>query len=70
MSKKMFGDHDLKNGVAQKLQTLIIEVMLLRLVSETGMGQRFSQQQWIPEFVADAFFEWMHVTAFDKSRVK
>jgi hypothetical protein len=45
-------------------------VTLLRLVAETGVCKRFSQKEWIPEFVADAFFEWMHVTAFDKSRAR
>src|SRR5712692_10030462 len=70
MPKKMFGDNELKNGVAQKFKTLIVEMMLLCLVTETGMSQRLSQQKWIPEFVADSFFEWMHVTAFDKSRAR
>ena len=38
---EMFGDDELKNGVAQKFQALIIKMMLLRLVTETGMSERF-----------------------------
>ena len=59
MPEKMFRHHELQDRIAQELQTLIIEVMLPRLVSHTGMRERFLQQQRVAELVTDAVFERM-----------
>jgi hypothetical protein len=40
----MFGDNKLKDGIAEKFQTLIIKMIALRLVAETGMRERLRQQ--------------------------
>ena len=40
MLKQMFGDDKLENGVSEKFQTLIIKMMPLRFVPETGMSER------------------------------
>ena len=68
MSEKIFGDHELENRVAQKFETLIIEMPLLRFVTEAWMSQRFGQKQRIAKFVTNSFFERMHVSASDKFR--
>ena len=60
MMKKMFRDHDLENGIAEKLQPLIVKMMALRFVTETGMRERFRQQKRIAKLVVDAFFERTH----------
>jgi hypothetical protein len=39
---------------------------LLGLMTEAWMGKRLGEEKRIPKFVTDAFFERMHVTAFDK----
>ena len=65
MSKKIFGDDQLKDRVSQKFQTLIIE-MSLRLVAETRMGQRLRQQKRIAKFVTDSFFERIHLPCYSE----
>lgn len=68
MSVKMFGNDELKNSVAEKFQALIIEPLPLRLVAHAGMSQRLGQKERIAEFVINAFLEWVHLSASDKSR--
>ena len=57
----MFGDHELQYGVTQKLQTLIVEIMELCLVSDAGMGQCFREEERVSEFITNAVFERIHV---------
>ena len=57
---ELVGDDELQHGVAQELEALIIEMMALRFVPETGMGQCLSQQQGIAKFVADPVFQGGH----------
>ena len=57
---EMFRDDKLENSVAQKFQPLIIEMGPMGLVSEARMSERFREQERVPEFVADAFFERIH----------
>jgi very-short-patch-repair endonuclease len=40
---------------------LVIEMTLLRFVTETRMRQRFREQQRVAKLVADSFFQRMHV---------
>jgi hypothetical protein len=63
MSVEMFGDDELENRVAQKLEALVVEVRAVRLVPQTRMRECFREEQRVPEFVADAFFERIHVRA-------
>jgi hypothetical protein len=70
MLKQMFGDDKLENGVTEKFQTLIIKMMPLRFVADTGMSERLRQEKRIPELVTNPFLERTHITVFDKSRVK
>jgi hypothetical protein len=56
VSKKIFGNDQLQDRVAQKFQSLIIEMSLLGLMTETWMGQRFGEQKRIAKFVTDSFF--------------
>ena len=61
MPKEMLRHDELQNRVAQKLQPLVIEMMLLRFVSQARMRERFRQQERIAELVTDAVFERIHV---------
>jgi hypothetical protein len=60
MPEKIFGDHELKNRIAQKFETLIIKMPLLGFVTEAWMSQRFGQKQRIAKLITDSFFERMH----------
>jgi hypothetical protein len=44
-AKEIFGNDELKHGVPEELQTLIIKMMALRFMAEAGMSQRFRQQK-------------------------
>jgi hypothetical protein len=56
MSKKIFRHDELEDRIAQEFQALIIEMSLLSLMTEAGMGQSLGQQERILEFVTDSFF--------------
>ena len=58
--EEIFGEDELENGVAEKFKPLIVEVMALRLVTETGMGERFREEERVAEFVFKALFERVH----------
>ncbi len=58
----MLRHDELQNGVTEKLEPLIIEMMPLRFVTKTRMRQRFREQKRVPKFVADAFLEWIHLS--------
>jgi len=58
--EEVLGEDELENGVAEKLQALIIEMVALGFVAEAGMGERFRQEERIAEFVFDALFERIH----------
>ena len=60
MSVEIFRYDKLENSVAQKFQPLIIEMGPMRLVPKARMSERFREQERVPEFVADAFFERIH----------
>jgi hypothetical protein len=53
-AEKMFRKDDLENRVTEKLETLIIEMMSLRLVAEARMCQSLGQEKRISEFVSDS----------------
>jgi hypothetical protein len=56
----VLGEDDLQNRVSQELKTLVIEMMALSLVPETGMRERLREQQGIPELVTNALFQGTH----------
>lgn len=60
MSKEMLRHYELQDRIAEKLQTLIIEMMLLGLMSDAGMRKCFRQQERIAELVTNAVFERVH----------
>jgi hypothetical protein len=37
-------------------------MMAMRFVAQAGMSKRLCQEQWIPKFIADAFFERTHAS--------
>ena len=61
MSKEMLRHHELQNRIAQKLEALIIEMMLLCLMSHAWMSERFRQQERVAELVTNAVFERVHL---------
>ena len=61
MSKKMLRHYELQDRIAEKLQALIIEMMLLGLMSDARMRERFRQQERIAELVTNAVFERVHL---------
>ena len=64
MSVKPLRDHKLQDGVAEKLQPLIIKMFALRLVRDARMSQRLRQQKRIAKLVTDAFLERTHSYRF------
>ncbi len=64
MPIEMLGHNKLQDGVAQKLEALIIEMFPLRFMPDTGMRQRLRQQQRITKLVTDAFLERTHRLSF------
>src|SRR5256885_7436563 len=66
MIEQVLGDDELEDRVAQEFQTLIVEMTLLRFVTETRVRQRFGEQKRIAKLVIDSFLERMHLSVFDK----
>lgn len=54
------GEDELNDGVAQELEALIVEVRLLRFVSQAGMSERFREEQGVPELVVNLLLEGLH----------
>jgi hypothetical protein len=57
---EMLGNHELEHRIAQELEALVIEMIAMRLVAQTGMRKRLRQQQRIPKLVTNPFFERVH----------
>jgi hypothetical protein len=66
MSVEIFCYDKLENSIAQKFQALIVFVIPLFFVAETGMGQRLLEQSGIAKLVAEALLERFHVNVFEK----
>ena len=58
--EKILGEDELKDGVAEEFEALIIEMMALRFVPEAGVGERLREEQGVAEFVFEALFERVH----------
>jgi hypothetical protein len=58
----MLGHDELQDGVAEKFEPLIIEMMPLGFVAEAWMRQRLGQEKRIAKLMADAFLERIHGT--------
>ena len=56
----MFRHDELKDGVAQELQALVIEIAPMRFVAKTRMSERLREEKRITKLVADAFFQRVH----------
>ena len=54
--EKVLSENELKDGIAQKLQALIVEMVTLRLMAQTGMRESLCQQERVTEFVAETLF--------------
>ena len=66
MSVEIFRYDQLENGIAQKFQALIVFVISLFFVADTGMGQRLLEQSRIAKLIAEALLERFHVNVFEK----
>ena len=58
--EQMVGEDELEDGVAEKFEALVVEMVHLRFVAKAGMGQRFGEQERIAELVFDPLFERSH----------
>lgn len=56
----MFRDHELEDGVAEKLEPLIVELLFLFFVPQARMGQGLDQKLRVLKLVTDSFFERVH----------
>jgi hypothetical protein len=56
----MFGNDQLQDRVAQKFQTLVIEMVPVRLVPQARMRKGLSEEKRVPKFVTDSVFERVH----------
>ena len=66
MSVEIFRYDKLENRIAQKFQALIVFVIPLFFVAETGMAESFLEQSWVPKLVAEALIERFHVSVFER----
>lgn len=53
--------HELQDRIAEKFQTLIVEMMPLCLMPHARMRKRFRQQERVAELVTNAVFERIHL---------
>ena len=66
MSVEIFRYDQLENGIAQKFEALIVLVISLFFVADTGMSQGLLEQGLIAKLVAEALLERFHVSVFEK----
>src|SRR5439155_321764 len=66
MSVEIFRYDKLKDSIAQKFQALIVLVIALFFVTETGMSQSLFEQGRIAKLVAETSLERFHVNVFEK----
>jgi hypothetical protein len=66
MSVEIFRYDKLKDSIAQKFQALIVLVIALFFVAETGMAESFLEQSWVAKLVAEALLERFHVSVFER----
>lgn len=66
MSVEIFRYDKLKDSIAQKFQALIVLVIALFFVTETGMSQSLLEQGRIAKLVAETLLERFHVNVFEK----
>ena len=66
MSVEIFRYDKLKDSVAQKFQALIVLVIALFFVTETGMSQSLLEQGRIAKLVAETSLERFRVNVFEK----
>lgn len=58
--EEMLAGDKLQHRVAEVFEPLVVEVNLLRLMTQAGVGERFGQQQRVAEFVADLLLKRVH----------
>ena len=61
--EKMLSHDELKDCVAQELESLIVEMLFLFFVRDARMGEGLSQETRISKMITDALFERVHVFA-------
>jgi hypothetical protein len=66
MGVEIFRHHQLQNGITQKFEPLIINVITLFLVPDTRVCQRLFQQTRVAKSVTEAQLERVHVSVSEK----
>ena len=62
--------HELQYSVSEEFQPLIVKMMAVRLMAQTGMCQRFSEKQRIAKLVADPLFQRRRFSVFGRFQAK
>jgi len=70
MSVEIFCYDKLENSIAQKFKALIVLVIALFFVAETGMAESLLEQSWVAKLVAEALLERFHVSVFERQRAR
>ena len=70
MGIEIFRDDKLQNRITEKFQSLVVFVIALFFVGETGMRQCLIEQSLITKMVAEALLERFHVNAFGRLPAK
>ena len=60
MIEQPLGEDELEHRIAEKFETLVVEVMPLRLVPDGRMRERLRKQERIAELVFQSHFERIH----------
>ena len=58
--KEVLGDDELQDSVAQKLETLVVELRPLLFMRDARMSERLDEELWILKLITNAFFERVH----------
>jgi len=58
--KKILGEDQLEDRIAEKLKALVVEMAPRRLMADAGMSQRLRQKERIAKLIAQALFKRAH----------
>jgi hypothetical protein len=63
-AEEVLRDGHLNHGIAEKLETLVIERVIFSFERNTGMSESLSEKQAIAEFVDNPLLERIHYRRF------
>jgi hypothetical protein len=60
MIEQPLGEDELEDGIAEKFEPLIVEMVALRFVTQAGVSERLCEEERIPKLVFKPLFERIH----------